>query len=95
MFNSFFFVGLQLSCGGGMNSNRDVIMSPPSPVSRCQMCNGHGFLVGGNSAGGPLVVTTSQSSGPFSNIVGSSSSPPIRHCSRERFARPAPPSSKC
>lgn len=68
-------------------------MSPPSPVSRCHMCNGHGFLVGGSSSGGPLVVTTSQSSGPFSNIVASSS-PPIRHSSRERFARPAPPSSK-
>ncbi|ODM88984.1 Coiled-coil domain-containing protein 6 [Orchesella cincta] len=80
--------GLQLSCGG--SASRDVIMSPPSPVSRCHMCNGHGFLVGGNQ-GGPLVVTTSQSSGPFSNVV-SSSSPPIRHSSRERFARPAPPS---
>ncbi|CAL8118368.1 unnamed protein product [Orchesella dallaii] len=81
--------GLQLSCGG--SANRDVIMSPPSPVSRCHMCNGHGFLVSGNQ-GGPLVVTTSQSSGAFSNVV-SSSSPPIRHSSRERFARPAPPSS--
>ncbi|ODM88982.1 Coiled-coil domain-containing protein 6 [Orchesella cincta] len=45
--------GLQLSCGG--SASRDVIMSPPSPVSRCHMCNGHGFLVGGNQVGNVLL----------------------------------------
>jgi len=75
-----------MSCSG----SRDI-MSPPSPVSRCQFCNGHGWI----PPGGNLVVATTSSSGsgPFSQVV-SASSPPIRHSnnSRERFARPAPPS---
>lgn len=73
------------------------MMSPPSPVSRCNQCNGHGWvgLVGGSINQQPLVVTTSSSglaAGQLSHMM-SSSSPPIRHSSRERpFARPAPPS---
>lgn len=72
------------------------MMSPPSPVNRCHLCNGHGWvgpssLMGGGGAGNaPLVVTTT-SAQQLSHILVSSSSPPIRHSSRERFARPAPP----
>jgi len=65
-------------------------MSPPSPVGRCHLCNGHGWI----PPAGPLVVTTTgNSSGQMAHVV-SSSSPPIRHSRGERFARPAPPSSK-
>ncbi|CAG7726314.1 unnamed protein product [Allacma fusca] len=82
---------IHLPCGG--NTGRDI-MSPPSPVSRCQLCNGHGWLPPSTGTG-PLLVTTSSGgssgSGPFSHVV-SASSPPIRHSSKERFARPAPPS---
>jgi hypothetical protein len=65
-------------------------MSPPSPVGRCHLCNGHGWIP---PAAGPLVVTTSNSSSQISQVV-SSSSPPIRQSRSDRFARPAPPSSK-